>query len=458
MSKNLTLSEESKRTSIDEIKFNKVKLLKERFSIDNQNSQQQHKILIDLKKESFKKDISYPLCRTDLKTDVQSNQCIESLIESINWLAFDVYNHKSTNSFDNVVISPLSLFYMLKVLYLSSTNQTEEELSKLLHLESNARFNKSLLEKSFIILIENLKNSVHKNKDLFNGKTRSKFVLKSEAHVKDNFLQDGYKNVLKNSFKFDLHESSSSLNLMNDKILDKYEINKNDQFAKDDLFIILNNLIEFNFDWKMPFDVTVEKATFTKSNNQTVKTELMRLNNFKFLYAKHPKGLPIRICEFPFSNENFAFTILLPENNCLTDIDNMLNLTLFNQIIDEMKLTEVNSILPKFKITDRSNLIKILQSLHIDSLIDFKHRDHGLCFDKAIYNCEINVGYNSVMGSAETDLILSRNPDVSNDPNLFVHSCEKFDCTNPFIFFVRDVKTKLIIYMGKLLVPTNISQ
>ena len=441
--------------SNDEIQFGQVKLLREKFSLNNNQDIKQHKILVNLKNDSFKKDISYPICRSNPTPN--ENEYIESLIESINKLAFDVYKHSCCNAFDNIVISPLSLFYLFKVFYLASTNRAEEDLSKLLHLKPNVKLNKGLLEKSFLVLIENLKNSVNNSRDIMGAKAGSKFELNSEAFAKDAFLEENYFKMLKNNFKFDLNESTSSLVLKYDELATRYKINKNDHFSQFDLFLILQNLIEFNFDWKIPFDATIEKATFTKSNNEKVKTELMRLNNFQFLYIKYPKGLPIRICEFPFKNEKFAFTIILPEIDRLSYIDNILDFNLFNQLIAEMKLTEVNSILPKFKINERSNLIKLLQSLNADSLINFNYKEHGLCLDKAFFDCEINVGYNSCVGSASTSLFLSRNPDECNDPDLFAHSCEEFNCTNPFIFFVRDVKSKLVIHMGKLIVPTNIS-
>jgi len=169
--------------------------------------------------------------------------------------------------------------------------------------------------------------------------------------------------MLKNTFKFDLNESTSNLISKYEKVIESHEISKNDHFSKIDLFLILENFIDFNFDWKVPFDVTIEKAVFTKSNNEKVKTELMLLKNLKFFYSKNPRGLPIRICEFPFRNENFAFTIILPEVGSFLYIESVLNFTLFNQMVEEMKLTEVNSILPKFRISERSNLIKILQNL-----------------------------------------------------------------------------------------------
>ena len=456
MSENVPLY--PKDTLNDGINVGQVKYLKEKFSINNNqdypkqsNQTKQHKILINLKNESFKKDISYPV-----RLSSNERNCTDYLIQSINKFAFDIYKQTSSSAFENVVISPLSLFYLFKVFYLTSTNKTEKELSKLLHLEE-AKVNKDSLEKSFLVLIENLKNSINNYKDLLGFKTGSKFELNSKAYVRDVFLQENHLNMLKNTFKFDLNESTSNLISKYEKVIESHEISKNDHFSKIDLFLILENFIDFNFDWKVPFDVTIEKAVFTKSNNEKVKTELMLLKNLKFFYSKNPRGLPIRICEFPFRNENFAFTIILPEVGSFLYIESVLNFTLFNQMVEEMKLTEVNSILPKFRISERSNLIKILQNLNADSITNFDYREHGLCLDKAFYNCEINVGYNSVMGNSSTSLFLSRNSDDSKDPNLFVHSCEEFNCTNPFIFFIRDVKSKLIIQMGKLLVPTNVS-
>ena len=155
--------------SNDEIQFGQVKLLREKFSLNNNQDIKQHKILVNLKNDSFKKDISYPICRSNPTPN--ENEYIESLIESINKLAFDVYKHSCCNAFDNIVISPLSLFYLFKVFYLASANRAEEDLSKLLHLKPNVKLNKGLLEKSFLVLIENLKNSVNNTTLILNKKS-----------------------------------------------------------------------------------------------------------------------------------------------------------------------------------------------------------------------------------------------------------------------------------------------
>ena len=448
-----SVEETSPQPNIDDKRIN-IKTLTKRFSLNNSScKQKQHKIIINLKEEAFKKNISYPF-QTEKTEPVLSREsqlskvCIDALTESINRFAFDFYGQAAVNALKNVVISPLSLFYLLKIFYLTSDEEkAEAELSRLLHLDANTNVNKSFLEKSFLTLLDKIK--VNTGKDFFK--------LESSGYAKENFLPEKHVSKLAKNFGFDLDEKSDALASVYCKMMSDYNENESLSSTTNDLFLILSNLVEFDLEWKTGFDATSEKGTFTKSNNEKIKIELMRINRNRFMYAKNPKGLPLRICEFPFKNEALVFTLLLPEKNALTQIESLIDNTLFNELIGHMKMTEVNSMLPKFEISDHYDLVKILNGLKADSLLDFNCKEDGLCIDKAFFKSQINVSYMSASGSSETNMVLSRNPDEMHHSCVFDSSCEEFNCQNPFMFYIRNVNTKLILFMGKLLVPTNIS-
>ena len=142
----------------------------------------------------------------------------------------------------------------------------------------------------------------------------------------------------------------------------------------------------------------------------------------------------------------------MPEKKLIDQVEEKLNYELFDSLVKQMKYVEVNSIIPKFQIKDEYDLCKILRSLGVDSLIDFKSKKNGLCIDKGFYVTKIVVSDKTVSINSETNFILSREP---SDKAIIDHPSEEFNCENPFLFYVRNKSSNLILFMGKLVVPNE---
>lgn len=165
--------------------------------------------------------------------------------------------------------------------------------------------------------------------------------------------------------------------------------------------------------------------------------------------------MPLKICEFPFRQGDLAFTIILPEKNCIEVVENQLSPLFLDRLIAQMKPVEVNAVLPKFSINDRFDLRKVLNGLGGEDLLDFKSRENGLCLLDAFYESTIKVNYKEVQATQKDTFVMTRE-NWGNDKNeKREHPCEDFNCENPFIFFVRNTKTKLVLLMGKLMVPDS---
>lgn len=379
-----------------------------------------------------KKNMKSPV-RKLIDNNVLQGYC-DSIIESINQFSFDFYSQTSANILKNVAFSPISLFHLLNIFHSCSDDGTISELKSVLHLD------KTDCEKYFSLLVDLLNNNfVNKNdaSDLIN--------VKCTALAKENFLLKKYIQTMETNFGVDLIESSFML----EEKIKTLNVSK-----LSDIFMILNNNLDLKLSWKREFNSINEKGTFTKPNNEQISIELMNIPKHRFLYSKNPKGYPIKLCEFPFLNEDYAFTILLPEKNSLKDIELKLNNRLFNELVKEMKFVEVNSVLPKFKIKDEFDLCNVLKALGANSLIDFSSKKHGLCVDKAFYTSTIDVNYKSVLASSETNVILTRESNPTVKANLD-HPCEEFNCENPFLFYIRNKSSNLILFMGKLMVPDS---
>lgn len=362
---------------------------------------------------------------------------IEPIIESINQFSFDFYAQTYANIQKNIAFSPISLYHLLNIFHSCSDDTTFFALTKVL------KISKLGSEKYFSLLVDLLNSNLDKNYP-----DKDEITIKCIAYSRENFLLRKYTDYMQAYFKVDLNQNSDDLN----EYLKAYK-NVNIPILSD-VFVLLSSSMNLKLSWKREFNLISEKGTFTKANNEIINIDLMSLPMQKFLYAKNPKGLLIKLCEFPFLNDDYAFTILLPEKNCIGDIETKLNNKLFNELVKEMKYVEVNSVLPKFKIKDEFDLCKVLKALGAESLFDFGKKKNGLCVDSSFYKTVIDVGYKSVEVHSETSAVLTREPSLPTKPSLD-HPCEEFNCENPFLFFIRNKSSGLILFMGKLMVPDS---
>ena len=126
----------------------------------------------------------------------------------------------------------------------------------------------------------------------------------------------------------------------------------------------------------------------------------------------------------------------------------------FERKIEENKgKTKVHLVIPKFKIESEIPLVKILKRLGMTKMFqqgvaDFKGiSDIPLYVSEAIQKAFIEVDEAGTEAAAATAVIgMTRLGPIQ--PKLFV-------VDHPFLFFVRDLKTKLLLFQGRVTVPSR---
>ena len=390
----------------------------------------------------FARRISYPLNNS---IEIGYDLLVDHLVEAINKFSFEFYNITAANESKNMIFSPLSAFKLIHMIYLCSNNKTENEISRLLHFKTNTELllDKQESNKAFILL--NLLLQKHQ-------KDANKLIFTCNTYSKENFLLPLYEERLKLNSVLSFNEN---INKIEERYfsLNRYLLN-NVELNGANLYLILSNSLEFKQNWESPFVPAGEAGGSFQFDNQDLNVEIMKIANSKLMYAKNPNNMPMKICEFPFQNNSFVFTVLLPDKGCMSKVEKYLDLNSFHSLTRDMKLKNVSITFPKFMIEDQCDVKQILKSLNAEaSFLDFEDNPHGLGVDKSLYHASISVDYNFAAASAETNFFLTRK---QNEKALLSigHNSEQFRCDKPFIFFIRHLNSKLILFMGKLMIPT----
>ena len=401
---------------------------------------------------------------------------IHLLADSLNSLSFDFYHTFMSKLEKNVVFAPFSISSLITMCYFSADDQTRHEISNLLHFKKS--FDDTIEMKQMFIILFNLLKKISSSEltrhasvcpssapSEFSCQTvidqEFKFQINSTIYCRAGYLLDKFKKNLIQVFNADiLIENVDSANF--EKLLRKVNYtprkitNKNinemifNEYINEKMFMLMINTLQFEGAWKHEIVCAPEIGYFKVSDDKTIEVSLMKLPEVKFMYAKRPNDLPLRICEIPFKNDAFTFVIILPEMNCMDQVEKMLNYTTFNDILNKMVLQRLTMVLPKFQIYDNLDYKDLFSS--IPSIVDFSKVKDGLGINKSTYKSYIRLCEKGIEASCCNSLCLSHE-EINYSKIYKEHPCEDFKCDRPFLFFIREKNTKVILFMGKLLVP-----
>ena len=151
------------------------------------------------------------------------------------------------------------------------------------------------------------------------------------------------------------------------------------------------------------------------------------------------------------------FPYLIKQRDGLHDLEEGLKGSDFERNIEENQgRTKVHLEIPKFKIESEIRLVSILKRLGMTKMFqqevaDFKGiSDIPLYVSDAIQKALIEVDETGTEAAAATAIVTS----TKNKKAVRPRKLEPFVADHPFLFFIRDLKTKLLLFQGRVTVPS----
>lgn len=227
------------------------------------------------------------------------------------------------------------------------------------------------------------------------------------------------------------------------------------------------NVLYFKGDWQYKFDPadTETDAWFTKTDGKTVKVPMM-VNRLPLAYAYNPQ-MKTSVIELPYKIQRLGMFILLPdEASGVPSTMQMLNSTSFANLIASMRKpipstdqanNGINVRIPKFNIDSSSRLSLVLsQQLGLKTLFSPDLADLSGMFatkrnttesgaplqaglDELVHKAVLQVDENGSVAAATSATIIERNG---------VFNSNYFEADHPFIIFLMDKQTGLVLFSG----------
>lgn len=358
---------------------------------------------------------------------------------SLNRYSFNLY-HEVKSENENILLSPLSTYYVLLMAYEGSNNRTKQEFEKILQLEKSS-FAEREIVRTFVAKQDGyaVTNAVWLDKSF---KVTEKYRKSVTHHYLADFKQTDFRN--KEIAVADINRwVAEKTNRRITDIMDVSHINPETSF-------ILSNALYFKGEWLNKFDKKKTKSApfFTNIENQyrvsfmniTEDLHYFETNMYQFI-AK------------PYKDSQLSFCIVLPKEVFgLTEIEKEMDADFLKDILDSTRLATTLVSIPKLKIESNFELSNALKKMGLNAafsdMSDFSGitEEAPLALDKILHKTVIELDEEKTEAAAAT----SSSYFIRGLPSHHV-----FKADHPFIFFVIDNQTKVILFMGRYSKPTD---
>jgi len=361
---------------------------------------------------------------------------------------FDFSFLKMENKKKNMLYSPLSIKYALKMLEEGANNNTYTEINKVI---GNAELSKY--------------SSIDKVLSIANG-----LFIRDEYY---EYVKQEYINKLKKEYeaevKLDEFKDAQNVNKwIEDKTLGIIKDMLKDKVFQDSYVVmVLINALTIDMEWVDPF---VYRNTggydFYLDDGETMKATTMSKKNvmsedISYYIDDDMTVLSMNLKEY-YGNQ-FEFMAIMPKENLSGFVENVTN-DQINEIDGKLKLTSdevdgANIKIPKFKFNYDLDLTTDLKNLGIKDAFDENRADFSnmgyakelgepLCVSEALHKADIDFTEKGVKAAAVT-VILTTGATSMPRPRYPVDVI----IDKPFMFVIRDKSTKDIWFTGTVYEP-----
>jgi serpin B len=367
----------------------------------------------------------------------------------------------NTRLMESLVFSPFSIQSVLMALHLGARSHTKQEIAHVLHIplnESNSTFSnshdmfgqavKQLLEDANVGKSLSIANQIFIQEDLAVAPTYALAL----AHYQNSVLKPI-------NFAKDSQQVLETINEWIEKQSHGMIANFLSSPPSPLTSLIAINAVKYKGDWHYKFDAadTEPNAWFQLTNGQTTRVQMM-VSQIPVAYA-YNQNLQTSIIELPYRSQRLGLFLLLPnESNGLFGLLRSLNSTVLTNLIASMRKVGnggVNIRIPKFSIESMPKVTQVLKNqFGLKTLFSdaadlssmFARTTGPLNVDELLHKSILKIDEQGSVGAAVT---------ATNVERVGVTGGAYFEADHPFLFFLMDKQTGLILFAGLFAGPPN---
>lgn len=378
---------------------------------------------------------------------------IQSLVNKNNTFAFDLYQSLQTQD-GNLIYSPYSISLALAMTYAGARGETEAQMSQALHFlpqdQVHPAFNALDLQlaergkaqsKDETPLQLNVVNAVWAEQTYpFQQSFLDTIALNYGAGIRLTDFINQYEAARKEINGWVSDQTQNKIkNLLPPGVLSP------------DTRMALVNAIYFKADWLAPFEAeSTHDAPFHLLDGSEVSVPTMNQDTF----LPYASGDGWQAIELAYQGQTAAMAIIVPDAGRFEEVESSLDYGTAADILTSLQSTSVALALPKFQFEGEFGLNDQLIALGMQDAFDPNTANfsgmterNDLYISAVIHKAFVAVDEKGTEAAAATAVIM----DLASAPMPGV----TLTVDRPFIFFIRDIPTGQILFIGRVLNPAQ---
>jgi len=382
-------------------------------------------------------------------SDLSPSEKSAKIISADNQFGFEIFQkvNASLTEPKNTMISPLSVSLALAMVYNGTEGNTKLQMEEMLH---KANLTSDDINTSYKDLVSSLISHDPK----VELSISNAIFYRNTFNIKSDFITTDQNYYLAEVSGLDFSKTAETLNTVNSWVNTKTKgkIEKIIEKVNPEDVMYLLNAIYFNGEWIYRFDPKeTYDLSFIREGNSVIQVPTMYIEN-PFNYFSNTD---FQLLEMPYGSGKYSMLIFLPyEGKTTSDVISLLTSDHINEWISKMTEQKKKVFLPKFEFKFDKSLVDQLKALGMtdafnDSKADLSgiSDDAKLVISEVMHKTYIKVDERGTEAAAVTGItvgVTSVGPDLNT-----------FRVDHPFVFAIREKDTNAILFIGKVMDPSQ---
>jgi serpin B len=367
----------------------------------------------------------------------------------LNAFATESYKQLAGND-SNLILSPFNIATALCMTVAGARGRTAEEMQSVMHLRYGPGF-----DAEFGALVADLAKAGNAG--------GNELHMANSLWLQKGFeVQHGFKQTLSTNYGADptqvdfIGDAENARSLINAWTEEHTKSKIKDLFAAGSLDartrLVLASAIYFYGAWQQPFlTSSTRPGSFTLLTGAPKQTSFMNRTS-RFEYTDTPS---MQILEMRYAETGMAFDILLPKTATgLSDLEKSLSSESLSVWFGKLSNRTVQVSVPKFRVEAGFSLAPALSAMGMPTAFTSKadftgiNSKGGLAISQVVHKAFVDVSERGTEAAAATGVAISLTAiRIPEQPVVF-------RADHPFIFLIRDTRTGVILFIGRLTNPS----
>lgn len=371
---------------------------------------------------------------------------VKDLANRINDFSISLYREIIQKESGNIFFSPLSIEFALVIAYEGAKGKTKEEMERVLNLPSNETARRSSFARIF--------NLLNKNGEYELSLANALWIQKGYPILEE------YRKTIERYYPADVYrvdfvnDPDGAVSEINEWVSErtKGKINKILNGVSRMTRVIITNAIYFKGKWLHQFEKSkTQLMEFYVTKDKAVKVQMMHTKE-EFPYTETKD---FQLLEMPYKGNEISMIVILPKKvDGLKNIEEKINASLLRSLLSKLSEREVIVYFPKFKFEKEYDIAGYLQKMGMKyafepGLADFSGISgrKDIFISKIKHKAYVKVDEEGTEAAAAT-VVVGVMGAVPVRETIF-------RADHPFIFFIIDKRTGVILFMGRVVNPVK---